>query len=69
MPVNQWVAQMKRIIRECPKGHWLFVAEGHLHLMKYGPNEKRAETHSGYLDQNYIVEIIMDGPEIDGGEW
>ena len=64
-----WTDRMRKLLKQCPEGHWLFSADGGLYLMRFGEDGKRRETGSGGMDQDAIVGSIMQGPEIDGGDW
>jgi hypothetical protein len=70
MSPEQWTKEMKKLLKKCPKGHWLFAASGSLYLMKLRPDGGRYITPSEGMDQNYIVGDNMGcGIEIDGGDW
>lgn len=58
---------LKRLAKRWPKSLWLFYGDGTLCVMRRHEDGSRAETRSGGVDQDYVVdEIDIPG---DGGGW
>lgn len=67
--ISRWIKRAKKLMAQCPKGYWLFAANGNLHVMR-GDRERLP---GGGMDPSLSVGEIagrgMLGPAIDGGDW
>lgn len=64
---NKAIRSLKRIAKAWPKSLWLYSASGSLCVMKRNEDGERAESSTGGVDPDYIVDHI-DIPN-DGGDW
>ena len=58
--------RLTTLVKDWPKGYWVWVASGSFHLMCTDAEGQRAYTE-GSVDPKYIVETF-DVPA-DGGDW
>ena len=72
----KWMRRLKKVLADCPEGHWIFVDGEGVYLMRYGPDGKRilmGTSGAGCMSMEAIVESISlsnpDMPEMDGGAW
>jgi hypothetical protein len=69
--VEAWAKRLEAVMRDAPKGCWLYVANGTAHVMRLGPDGKRIVKRDRVtFDQNAIV-YTLSGIRIamDGGDW
>lgn len=59
---------LARLEKHWPKTHWLFAANGLLHLMRIGADGAFAMKPGGGSDPAYSVETF-GGIRCDGGDW
>lgn len=71
--IKRWIKRAKRLMADCPEGHWLFVANGNLHVVELKPDGSRFVLRDGGMDTTKSVGVIagrgMKGPSVDGGDW
>ena len=70
--IQRWMKRARRLMAECPKGYWLWAANGNLHVMKCSNGSHAVESDGG-MDPKYALGEIagrgMPGPSVDGGDW
>lgn len=48
--ITAWTKRLDALLKECPPGHWLFAANGHLVILRYQRGRERTLTRDGGMD-------------------
>lgn len=69
--IEAWAERLERVMRDAPKGCWLYIANGTAHVMQLGAEGDRIKTRDGItFSQDAIVYTLLQIPiEMDGGDW
>ena len=67
--VTKWTKELKKVLKRCPKGTWLYISNGEMNIMACGKNGAPMYTKRGGVDQDYIITHITPNTAIDGGGW
>ena len=74
--INAWWSGLVEHLEQMPDGHWLFMADGSLSLVRYDNSGQRAvhplhttgQPGGGEMDQDYVVHSYSN-LRMDGGAW
>lgn len=69
--IEAWAKRLEKVMREAPRGCWLYVASGTAHVMKLGPDGKRIMKRDKITFDDKAVVYTLNGVSIgmDGGDW
>lgn len=68
---GDWFDRLRAVMNTQPPNTWIYVANGTVHLMRYGPDGTiaiRPGSRDGF-DPNYSVESVFPLRAWDGGDW
>lgn len=69
MRVTKWTKELKKVLKRCPTGIWLWVSCSVIYIMACGKDGKPMYTEHGGVDPDYIITEITPSTVIDGGSW
>lgn len=66
--IEEWIKELKRVIKRMPKGVWLFANSAGLSVMALGEDGlHKTKDNRGGMDPEYMIDTIRC--DIDGGDW
>lgn len=69
--IKAWAKRLEEVMRQAPRGCWLYIANGTAHVMKLGADGDRIKMRDGVtFSQDAILYTLLQIPiEMDGGDW
>ena len=69
--IKAWAKRLEGVMRQAPKGCWVYVANGTFHVMRLGADGDRIKNRDRItFSQDAIVYTLMGIPiSMDGGDW